>query len=219
MTVIDRPMSRPDPQSREPQRFVFDEVSWSFYKRVCEEVEDRRVFVTYYKGRLEIVTTSLLHEAVSRLLYSLLKAIAEETNTPIRSAGATTLEREDLAAAVAADESFYIGPNEQRMRNKKKIDLAVDPPPDLAIEVEITARLGVRKQIYRDIGVPEIWRYGDGGLTVLVRRGEQYEQVERSPTFPQLSPQELSGFVAAGLAQDETAWIKSFRRRLREAMA
>jgi Uma2 family endonuclease len=116
---------------------------------------------------------------------------------------------------VEADESFYTA-NAHRMNNKQDIDLDADPPPDLAIEVEITRRLGERRLIYRDMGVPELWRYTTGGLVILVRRGDDYEEVGRSPTFPQLSPQELSGFVTAGLASDETAWIKSFRQRVRQ---
>ena len=105
------------------------------------------------------------------------------------------------------------------MRDKKVIDLAVDPPPDLAIEVEVSRRLGERQSIYLELGVPEVWRYTNGTIVVLLKReGGDYQPADRSPTFPQLSPQELAGFVAAGLGQDESLWIKAFRRRVQEVL-
>ena len=221
MTVI----APPTPHAgREPipgaedgvQRFVFEGTDWAFYRSVRSQLADRRVFVTYHKGRLELVTISMLHERVTGLLSAMVRALAEETDTPLIGSGSVTLQREDLDVAAEADSSFYVA-NVHRVRGKKVLDLSVDPPPDLGIEVEITRRLGERKSIYRDLGVPELWVHGSGALAILVRRGADYEPVDRSPTFPQLSPQEIYDVVAAGLTADETAWIKSFRKRVREA--
>lgn len=200
------------------QRFVFADVDWAFYEEVRDRRADRRVFVTYFKGRLEVVTVSFLHELVTGLLALMIRVLAEEADRPLKGAGMTTLRRKDLDLGVEADSSFY-SENEPRMRNKTALDLSVDPPPDLAIEVEITNRLGVRKSIYRELGVPELWVYSSGGLAVMLRRDGGYVGVDRSPTFPQLSPQELFGYVAAGLVEDETQWVKRFRQRVREAIA
>ena len=201
----------------ESQRFVFDSADWALYEHVSQTLQDRHVFVTFYKGRLEVVTVSLLHERIVGLITHLIRVLAEETDTPLGGAGMATLRREDMDEGVQADTCFYIA-NEARMRGKKELDLMVDPPPDLAVEVEITHRLGERKTIYQDLGVPEIWRHFSGRLVVLHKKGDVYEPVDRSPTFPQLSPEELAGFIAAGLSQDETAWTKAFRRRVREAI-
>ena len=97
------------------------------------------------------------------------------------------------------------------------IDFAAEPPPDLAIEVEEDGRLGTRIDIYRELGVPEVWRY-NGALTVLLLRDGQYEPADRSPAFPQLSPQEIAGFVAAGLRGEEGRPPGSSGRRVREAL-
>jgi Uma2 family endonuclease len=148
----------------------------------------------------------------------MIRTLAEETDTPLVSVGSTTLRDEALGAAVEADESFYTT-NAVRMRQRQEIDLAVDPPPDLAIEVEVTRRLGERRLIYRDMGVPELWRYADGELIVLLKHGDEYVAADRSPTFPQLSPREMAEFVAAGIEADETPWGKGFRRRVREVLA
>ena len=197
------------------QRFVFDKADWSLYEHVSQTLQNRHVFITFYKGRLEIVTVSLLHERIAGLISTLIRVLAEEADTALCGAGAVTLRCQEMEVGVQADTSFYIV-NEERMRGKKDLDLAVDPPPDLAVEVEVTHRLGERKTIYQELGVPEVWRYFEGRLMVLVKKGEMYEPADRSPTFPHISAEEFAGFVAAGLTQNETVLTKAFRRRVRE---
>ena len=215
MTVADRPSTSPEPEMHGGQRFVFEQADWLLYEHIGRTLQDQHVFVTYYKGRLEVVTVSYLHERIIALIVMLIRVLAEETETPLASAGMTTLRRKDLAEAIEPDASFYTV-NESRMRGKKEIDLSVDPPPDLAVEVEATSRLGARKSIYRDLGVAEVWQYGAGGLTILSKRGDHYEAAERSPTFPQISPQEIFQIVTSGLDKDETKLAKSFRQRVRD---
>ena len=205
-------------EDRDVQRFVFGHADWAFYEEVCRRTEGRPVFVTYYKGKLEVVTTSFLHERIAFVLHTMIKTLAEESDTPLVTAGRATLRDQDLDEGVEADVSFYVA-NAHRMQRKRVINLAVDPPPDLAIEVEVTRRLGERRLIYRDMGVPELWRYADGELIVLLKQGDEYVAADRSPTFPQLSPREMAEFVAAGIEADETPWGKGFRRRVRELLA
>lgn len=218
MTTIDPPIQPPQAETEDSQRFLFRNVNWAFYQDVGERLAERRAFVTYYKGRLEVVTVSLLHERIVGLLTQIVRILAEETDTPLSGAGMATLQRVDLDEGAEPDSSFYTT-HEGRMRGKEQIDLTIDPPPDLAIEVEVTRRLGQRKNIYQDLGVPEVWVYGAGGLMILTREREGYVPADRSPTFPLLSPQELSGFVSNGLVQDQSAWAKMFRHRVREATA
>jgi Uma2 family endonuclease len=217
MTILE-PINRSSaPEEFDPQRFIFRHTDWVFYKNVSENLANRAAFVTYYKGKLEVVTTSLLHEAITGLFVIMIRVLAEEANVSIKGAGAATLERVDLDEGTAPDASFYIA-HELQMRGKQTIDLALDPPPDLAIEVEVTRRLGERKSIYRDLNVPEVWVYTASGLTVLIHQKGQYISVDRSPIFPMLTAQELSGFITAGLNQDETLFAKSFRAKVKEAI-
>ena len=218
MTVADLPI-RPDRvEGNFPQRFIFNDVDWAFYESIGHKLADRRVFITYYKGKLEVVTVSLLHEIISALLVIVIRVMAEETSTPIKGAGMTALKRMDLDDGVEADSSFYIA-HALQMRGKTKLDLAIDPPPDLAIEVEVTQRLGARKSIYQELGVPEVWVYGTSGLTILIRRNGTYVEADQSPTFPLLSPKEITGFVTAGIPQDETEFARMFRRRVQEVIS
>jgi hypothetical protein len=67
--------------------------------------------------------------------------------------------------------------------------------------------------------VGEVWVHGKNGLTILLRKGDQYEAADRSPTFPELSAAEISALVTAGLNQGGVSWIKSVRRRVQEAVS
>jgi Uma2 family endonuclease len=218
MTVAQHVFQRHDANLAEVQRFVFRNVDWPFYEVVGQQLAERRVFGTYYKGTLEVATVSFVHARIREVLSHLIWILAEETDTPIISAGMTTLKRPDLDEGIEPDLSDYTAHHAQ-IGGKQEIDLALDPPPDLAVEVEITNRLAERRNIYREIGVPEIWLYGQAGLKVLCRGESDYELVERSPTFPQISLRELTEFILAGLGEDETAWSKAFRARVREVIA
>src|SRR5437870_6156010 len=108
MSILERTYSSAGAEVDDPQRFIFRRADWSFYQEVGEHLSDRRAFITYYKGKLEVVTTSLLHEAISGLFVVMIRVLAEETNTPIKGAGAATLDRIDLDEGTAPDASFYI---------------------------------------------------------------------------------------------------------------
>jgi Uma2 family endonuclease len=148
----------------------------------------------------------------------MIRIMAEETSLPLGSAGMTTLKRMDLDEGVEPDRSFYTK-HERQMRGKSELDLTVDPPPDLAIEVEITRRLGSRKSIYQEMGVPEIWVCSLGGLSVSTKGKDGYVSADRSPTFPILTTDEMHTIVKSGLNEDETAFAKAFRERIRQAIA
>ena len=47
------------------------------------------------------------------------------------------------------------------------IDLTLDPPPDLAIEIDMTSPSIPRLPIYCALGIPEVWRF-DGETMVLL---------------------------------------------------
>ncbi len=212
------PVSSDPADADRRQRFVFDGVDWAFYQDVRRRLAHRPgVFITYRKGRLEIVTTSWLHEIVSALLAEIVRTLAEETDTPLKPAGRATLDREDLDAGVEPDVSFYVA-NQPRVRGLDAIALPDMPPPDLAIEVEVTHRLGERRTIYQELGVPEIWIYGQAaGLSVLLRGADgTYAAADRSPTFPLFTAAELTAIVRANLPfDDQTAFTKAFRRQVR----
>jgi Uma2 family endonuclease len=210
----------PSAQPAEPeQRFVLDGVDWDFYQVVRRRAGGRRVFVTYHKGRLELTSPSFIHEGAARALGLLVFILAEELGVQVQGCKSTTFARRDLDAGLEPDECFYTA-NAAAVRGLDQINLERDPPPDLAVEVEISRRLLGRVDIYRELGVPELWRYDGRRLLILLRGADGvYHPAERSPTFPALSPEQAHAFVALHRdTADEAAWAREVRAWVRQQL-
>jgi Uma2 family endonuclease len=196
------------------QRFTLDDVDWAFYESVLQRVGDRHIFVTYDRGRIEIMAPSWRHDESSRLIGLLIHIMGEEFGVALKGGGSTTFRREDLQRGLEADQCFYTR-NLDRIRGRREIDLGVDPPPDLAVEVEITRRMLPRQSLYEAIGVPELWRYDGRELTICVLGPDRrYVVVEASPTFPHVRPQQMAAWVAAGEDLDDIAWARMVRQAI-----
>jgi Uma2 family endonuclease len=133
--------------------------------------------------------------------------------------GSATFSREDLQRGLEPDECYYIS-RAPEIIGKQEIDLTVDPPPDLAIEVDISPPGMARQPIYAALGVPEIWRYDGRRLICLHRHteettGPRYIPADRSLSFPQLSLTELSRFIEIALSRGQSAAVREFRESLR----
>lgn len=192
-------------------RFVLSDVTWQFYEACLEAIGDRRVRVSYYRGDIEMRRPSEEHDRFAHLLGRLIEITTLDLDIPIRGVGSTTWRREEQEAGLEPDECYYIE-HEPSVRGKRKVDLALDPPPDLAIEVEITRSAVKRMAIYAALGVPEVWRF-DGRTLLIHVLGEDgnYHRQGRSRNLPMLSQEVLTRFLAARDESDETTWIRSFR--------
>jgi Protein of unknown function (DUF820). len=98
------------------------------------------------------------------------------------------LKNERMSQAVEPDTCFYIQ-NQAAVIGKNRLDMSVDPPPDLAIEIDLTSRTQLDN--YQILGVPELWRYARRGLQINVLQAEQYIESDVSPTFPNIPIVEL----------------------------
>lgn len=198
------------------RRFLLTGVSWQFYETCLAEIGDRPVRLTYYQGNIEMMSPSEEHERYKHLLRRLLDLFTFELGIPIRGVGSTTWRRQDADAGLEPDECYYIE-HEPQVRGKREVDLAVDPPPDLAVEIEITKSAIDRMAIYADLGIPEVWRF-DGQTLSIHELGADgsYHLRDRSRNLPALAPQELVRFLAAAHQTDETTWLRSFQMWVRE---
>jgi len=192
-------------------RFVLHDVSWEGYETILRELGDRHVFVTYDRGTLEFMSPSPKHGKVSSLITRLIWAFTEERGIAVASYGMTTFRREDVEKGLEPDDCFYIA-NEPRMRGRDNIDLATDPPPDLAIEVDVSRSAMDRQGIYEALRVPEVWRWADERLTVFVlATSGRYEVSAHSRALPGLSPGGIERFVRMRQSTDELSLIRQFR--------
>lgn len=163
-------------------------VTWQEFEEILEELSEKRNSrIAYSQGKLEIMVPLPEHERAKILIADLVKAILRSQRRNWEPLGSTTFKREE-AAGVEPDECFYIQ-NQQAVIGKDRIDLAVDPPPDLAIESDVTSK--TRINAYIAIKVPEIWIYDSGKLKVNVLQDNHYIESETSPTFPNLPIAEI----------------------------
>jgi Uma2 family endonuclease len=210
---LDERLMTVDTETPVTERVLLHGVSWATYEALLAEVENRGIRLTYDRGELEIMTPSNPHERYKSLIGRLIEAMTEELAIPIRSGGSTTFRSKLLEKGLEPDECYWVE-NEARMRMIRELDLTKDPPPDLAIEVEVSRSALDRLGIYASLGVPEAWRWTRGSRLVCHVRGDdgQYHEVSRSGRFPFLAPGDLGRFLAQAGNTDETTWIRGFRK-------
>jgi len=193
------------------QRVVLHNVSWGTYERLLNDHENNSApRFTYDRGELEIMSPSPEHEKLNRRMAQLVMALTEETGVEAEDFGSTTFRREDLERGFEPDSCFYIE-NEESVRGKSRIDLSVDPPPDLVIEIDITSPSLNKLSIYTRIGVPEIWRYDGKRVTILKLEGDGYVEANASVVLPPATGAALSNFVEKSQSMRRTAWLKEVR--------
>ena len=199
-------------------RIILQGVSWTTYQALIHDLESEPgKRLTYNQGTLEIMVPLPPHERYKSLMGRIVEVTTEETETEIASLGSTTWSREDLQKGLEADECFYIQ-NEQAVRGKGDIDLTVDPPPDLAIEVNNTSSSIHRLEIYRAMGVPEVWRFDGVALTIYQLFDEEYCPQEASAVLPLLHREDILRFLQASQTMGETTWVREFRKWVRERL-
>lgn len=197
----DRPVPRRPPVLHRPT--VLRGVTWDEYVALRAKPENAHVKLTYdgpNGGLLEIETPNgLEHETLSRLLMAFVLAFARVRGLSIRPVGSVTQSRQDLNRGLESDECFYLK-TAPRIRGKRRLDLAGgDPPPDLAVEVDVTSPGVSKLPIYAALGVPEVWVWADDAIAVRrLGNGGEYELVADSG--------ELPGFPVAVAAELSARW-------------
>jgi Uma2 family endonuclease len=198
------------------QRIVLHNVSWDTYERLLDERGDSRVpRLAYDRGELEIMSPPLEHESVAYFSALLVAVLAEEMGVNAYGVGSTTYNRGDLGRGFEPDASFYIR-NEARIRGKRRIDLEVDPPPDLVIEVDITSPSLDKFPIYARLGVHEVWRYDGARTTIFALEEGEYVEAGESVALPPLTSDVLTRFVQESTSLGSTDWLRRVREWARE---
>ena len=144
----------------------------------------------------------------------LVNVVTEELGIDVRGFGSTTFRREDLARGFAPDSCFYI----QRVDNisgKSTLDLAIDPPPDLIIDIALTSASLDKFSIYAQVGVPEIWRYDGTTLHIFHLANEAYVEQEASGVLPILDHAMLAQFITDSKSLKRTSWLRHLRHWVR----
>jgi len=196
-------------------QLLLKEVTWSMFETLLTELgESRASRLSYSQGTLEIMVPLAEHEVGKVLIGNLVEALLEELGIEFWSLGSTTFKNEKMAWGVEPDTCFYIQ-NEAAVRGKNRIDLETDPPPDLAIEIDLTSRTQLNN--CEALGVPELWRYNGRKLEISVLRDGKYVKGDISLLFPNFP---IVDIIPQYLEQSKTAGrnvaMKAFRAWVRE---
>ncbi|CAO5030514.1 Uma2 family endonuclease [Microcystis aeruginosa] len=188
-------------------------ISWETYETLLEELNNRRLRLTYNRGTLEIMAPSPEHELSKEVLGRFVETIAEELAVQIYPLGSTTFKRPEISGA-EPDKCFYIY-NIDAVRGKKRLDLNEDPPPDLVLEIDVTSSSQNRLQVYADLGVREVWIYNGEFLAIQQLENGTYITSQSSQFFANLPILEIAIFLQQAGQKDYLELVKEFRNWVR----
>lgn len=191
------------------------DVTWQEFEAILQELgEERRTRIAYSKGTLEIVSPLPAHERPNRIIGYIVTTLLDAQERDWEDFGSTTF-RQPEKAGLEPDTCFYIR-NAQQVHNCMRMDLTVYPPPDLAIETDITSETTL--DAYMALQVPEVWIYSNGKLTIDVLSSSQYVESATSPTFPDLAITELiPRLVQQALKEGASKVLRELRKQISQA--
>jgi Uma2 family endonuclease len=202
------------------QHVLVTGVSWDDYERLLLWRDENRkgARLTYDRGDLEIMVVTSYDERLRKILALLIESWLAETGGEYVPSGQFTHKRKDLEKGFEPDECYYVQ-SWKKVAGLREIDLLVDPPPDLTVEVEVSRTIKSRLPILASFRIPEVWRYNGKKVTVL-RLGPKgkYQEAEASlaiPDFPFAdAPRflEMAASVEVGFATIDRqfrGWIRS----------
>jgi Uma2 family endonuclease len=197
------------------QRVVLRDISWETYERLLKDLEDCSApRLTFDRGVLEIMSPFSDHEENNRNLALLVEVFAEEFGLEVRNLGSTTFKREEFERGFEPDSCFYIQ-SESQIRDRRRIDLSVDPPPDLVIEIDLTNDSIDKFPLFAKLGIPEVWRVQKDRLEIFTRKGSSYHRQDTSAALPLLTAKDLTEFLELSLSMRRIAWLRHIRTRFR----
>ena len=198
-----QPLAKIEDEKRRPShdnRVILRRVSWEDYERILEIRGDASgVRIAYLGGELELMSPSIDHEWIKKTIARLIECWALETGVDLTGYGSWTIKEEKEERGAEPDECYVVGSHRPER-------------PDFAIEV-IWTHGGLDKlEIYRGLGVREIWFWDDGRIEVHALRAERYEPIPRSEILPEIDLDELVSFLDE---KSQTAGVRAYRDHLR----
>ena len=198
-------------------RVLLHNISWEQFENILLELgETRGSKVAYYDGTLEIMTPLPEHEYYKEVIGDAIKDYADEQDVNYASLGSTTWRKQLKMAGLEPDNCFYFQ-NEPLIRGQLEYDLTQDPPPDLALEIDLTSKSLDRFPIYARLRVPEIWSYEDGRITIYLLQNDEYIISKTSLALPKISVETLLEIIEANrslgcraIRREIRAWAREF---------
>ncbi len=200
---------------RKGSAIAIHSLSWGDCENILNDLgEDRHTRIAYYQGTLEIMSPLSRHERPHRITGDIVKAILDAQGRDWEDFGSTTFQRQGRAG-LEPDTCFYIA-NSAAVRNcQGRIDVDIFPPPDLAIESDVTSKTLL--SAYEEIAVPEVWVYSDNSLKIFLLNDGQYIESECSLLFPDLAIKTLiPQLVDRAIEIGASSMLREFRKSLKD---
>jgi Uma2 family endonuclease len=193
------------------QRILLDNITWETYESLLQAHCDRSVpRFTYDRGQLEIMSPSIEHEERKDTVTLLVNTLAEEMGINTRSFGSATFRRADLQRGFEPDGCFYVQ-SVTRIQGRTELDLTVDPPPDLVIEIDLTSPSLPKFPIFAQLGVPEVWRADGIQMHIFCLEGGQYVAHAESSILIGITAEVITRFVRESYTLDRLTWLHRVR--------
>ncbi|HEX7139645.1 MAG TPA: Uma2 family endonuclease [Vicinamibacterales bacterium] len=191
-----------DERSNADHIVVLHEVSWEDYERLVEMRGDRSApRISYLEGEVEIMSPSKDHEQIKSYIGRLLETWCIDRGMEVSPFGSWTLKKKKFKRAAEADECYVFG-TEPR------------DTPQLAIEVEWTQRGIDKLEIYRKLGVEEVWYWRKGIIDIYVLADGTFTRMQRSRLLPDLDIELLASMLDRDTLSQA---VRDFRRALAKA--
>lgn len=198
------------------QKIFLKDVTWREFEQIVEELgEHRGSKIAYNNLILEIMTPLPEHESNKLFITNFIEILLEELDIEFYPLGSTTFKNELMQSGIEPDNCFYIE-NEAKIRGKERLDLTIDPCPDLALEIDLTSRS--HQDIYAQLGVPELWQFDNqGNLQINLLKVGVYQPVEFSPHFPNLPLKDvIPTYLKQVKRQGRNKTMKAFRNWIKD---
>ena len=190
---------------------LVQDVSWQQYEALLAELGEERVTprINYCHNTLELMSPLPIHEWPNRIMADIVKTLLDIQDRDWEDFGSTTF-RKLQEAGLEPDTCFYIQ-HAERMRACTRFDPNQDPPPDLAIESDVTSTTTL--ETYQVLQVPEVWIYANRQLSVYLLIEGKYQISSNSFTFPSLQMTEL---IPRLITEAEQSGTRKMLKQLRQ---
>lgn len=194
---------------------VLSGVNWEDYQELLDTVgEASGLRISYDQGTLQIVTLGSEHENIADLIQDLVRVLSLRLRIKVISFGSATMKKRRARKGLEPDGCFYVQ-TAAAIGNKLRLDFESDPPPDIALEVDLHHESVSKLPIYAALGIPEIWRYDGHSLIIYHLQEDQYVPADASLALPMLTCKVLTEFLARSQREDQYDILLSFENWLK----
>lgn len=197
---------------------ILHKQTWENYEKLLAAVgEAGGLRISFDSGTLQIRTLSTEHENYAQIITRIVDRLSVIQNIEILFFGSATIKKSRFAKGIEPDACFYVQ-SVEKIGGKIRLDFSVDPPPDIALEIDLYHDSLDKFPIYAALGINEIWRYSNGKFEIYKLTGDKYEPVEKSVSLPVLSAKKLGALLNRSREERQTKILKDFEKWLQEQL-